>query len=75
MEGLEERKDESEVMLQASVSKLLNGKLSLQSDIEVIHRIGKQTKDKPRPVIMKLKTFEERQDCLKATPRLKGTNY
>ena len=36
--------------------------------------MGKASQQRPRPVIMKLKTCKDRPDCLKFSARVKGTN-
>ena len=74
IEGLAESEGESEEKLQVSVQALLKDKMNITPDIEIIHRIGKASQQRPRPVIMKLKTYKDRQDCLKFSARLKGTN-
>ena len=64
VEGLNEKSDENRETLQASVSRFFQDKLNVRPDIDVIHRIGRQTKEKPRPIIVRFKTFRERQKCL-----------
>ena len=43
-------------------------------EIDVVHRVGRAVSERPRAVIVKLKTFKVRQECLKRSPSLKGTN-
>ena len=74
VEGLNEKSDENRETLQASVSRFFQDKLNVRPDIDVIHRIGRHTKEKPRLIIVQFKTFRERQECLRAAPKLKGTN-
>ena len=74
VEGLPEPNGESKEMLEYTVKKLMKEKLDVEADIEVTHRLGKPSDNKPRSVIVKLKNFRDRQNCLRATPRLKGTN-
>ena len=56
------------------MGKLLKEKLDFSPEIDVVHRMGKQLDNKPRPVIVRLRTFREKQECLKLSPKLKGTN-
>ena len=48
--------------------------MNIVLDIDVVLRMGTPTRDKPRPVIMKLKSSNNRKDCLRYASRLKGSN-
>ena len=74
IEGMAEQSDENSETLQVSVQNLLNDKLDMTPEIDVVHRVGRAVSERPRAVIVKLKTFKVRQECLKRSPRLKGTN-
>ena len=74
VEGLQEESDENNEVLQTSMEKLLKEKLDFTPKIDVVHRMGKQLDNNPRYVIFRLRTFRERQECLKLLPKLKGTN-
>ena len=69
-----EQPDENSETLQVSVQNLLNDKLDMTPEIDFVHRVGRAVSERPRAVIVKLKTFKVRQECLKRSPRLKGTN-
>ena len=76
IEGLPESKNETTDKIQSTLSHLLKDKMNIVPDIDAVHRMGKlpPTRDKLRPVIMKLKSSNNRQDCLKYASRLKGSN-
>ena len=75
VEGLSEAGEETKEQLQSKMEKLLKDKLNIEAEVEYIHRMGDRTsREKPRSVIVKMKNFKTRQDCLKAAPRLKGTS-
>ena len=74
IDGLDEKKEENNEMLQVMVERLFRDNLEMTPDIDIIHRLGKTNNGRPRAVIVKLKTFSERQECLRKAPKLKGTN-
>ena len=74
VEGLPEKENENKEILQASVRELLNKKLDVNPPSDDMHRLGKKAGKKPRPVLIKLKSHGDKQDCIRAAPRLKGTN-
>ena len=53
---------------------LLKDKMNIVPDIDVVLRMGTPTRDKPRPVIMKLKSSNNRKDCQRYASKLKGSN-
>ena len=48
--------------------------MNIVPDDDVVHRMGIPTRDKHRPVIIKLKSYNNRQDCLRYASMLKGSN-
>ena len=79
VDGVPETKEENNEQLQAKIvrinsDKLFKDKLGIEPDIEVIHRIWKSEADRPKSVILKLRSFKDRQDVLNAASRLRGTN-
>ena len=74
VEGLPEKENENKEILQASVRELLNKKLDVNPPTDDMHRLGKKAGKKLRPVLIKLKSHVDKPDCIRAAPRLKGTN-
>ena len=79
VDGVPENKEENNEQLQAKIvrinsDKLFKDKLGIEPDIEVIHRIWKSEADRPKSVILKIRSFKDRQDVLSAASRLCGTN-
>ena len=75
VDGIPERNDENNKQLQASVVNLFKVKLSIDPDIEVVHRIGRTLGDRPRSVMIKLRQYKHRQECLNSASKLRGTKY
>ena len=48
--------------------------ISIDPDIEVVHRIGRTLGDRPRSVMIKLRQYKHRQECLNSASKLRGTN-
>ncbi|XP_029831285.2 uncharacterized protein LOC115316122 [Ixodes scapularis] len=73
--GIPESQNETKSDLeQAVVSEILRDKLDIENaEVERLHRIGKPSTGKPRPVIMKLREFNVKENILKNARRLKGT--
>ena len=74
VDGIPERNDENNEQLQASVANFFKEKLSIDPDIEVVHRIGRTLGDRPRSVMIKLRQYKHRQECLNSASKLRGTN-
>ena len=74
VDGIPERNDENNEKLQASVVNLFKEKLSIDPDIEVVYRIGRKMGDRPRSVMIKLRQYKHRQECLNSASKLRGTN-
>ena len=74
MVRLQEESDENNEIIQTTMVKLLKEKLDISPEIDVVHRMGKQLDNKPTPVIVRLRTFRERQECFKLSLKLKGKN-
>ena len=62
--------DENNEQVQASVVNLFKEKLN----IEVVHRIGRTLGDRLRSVMIKLRQYKHRQECLYSASKLRGTN-
>lgn len=75
--GLEEPNKETYEQLEATVKdNLFHGILGLTvSGIERCHRLGRKTSEKPRPVILKFVDYREKIAVLKASYKLKDTNF
>lgn len=73
--GILETENETTECLETEViNKLIRDKLKVTiSGIERIHRLGKKSEDKTRPVIFKLLDFRDKIKILKNCPKLKGT--
>ena len=55
------------------VQLLFSKNLELTTNI-IVHWVGRITSDPPRPVIVRLKNIKDRYDCLKDSPKFKGTD-
>ena len=69
VDGIPERNDENNEKLQASVVNLFKEKLSIDPDIEVVYRIGRTLGDRPRSVMIKLRQYKHRQECLNSASK------
>jgi hypothetical protein len=50
-------------------------KLQVEVQLDGANRVGSSgTRDRPRPIIVRFRTFTDRQKCMKATSKLKGSN-
>ena len=61
----------------SDIEKLFSEKLDLKPAIDNIHRLGSKFNKRdtrPRSVIVKLTRFQDRQNCLKRSRLLRGTN-
>ena len=76
VEGVTEIENENHERLQYHIQKMFSEKLKVDVSLESVHRIGGGPSDgrKPRALIAKLKTYAERQACLRSAANLKGTN-
>lgn len=72
--GLPELQQENTERLQIHVQNLLREKMNIAPTIDVIHRVGHSALGKSRPVIVRFARHSERQQCLRASAKLKGTN-
>ena len=52
----------------------LNVDKEVSPKISTCHRIGNKTPSRNRPIIVKLSSQDDRNKCLRNTPKLKGTN-
>ena len=80
--GVPERKDETWEECEVAVRKILEEKLGMEeawseSDIEIerAHRVGKFTKDKIRPIVVKFANFKHRSLVFKNKSKLQKSNY
>jgi hypothetical protein len=77
VDGIPEGVNENNENLQVAVRGLFVGKMQVNPDIEHVNRIGSadnRTADRPRPIIVRFKSFTDRQSCLRSATSLKGTN-
>ncbi|CAN7942572.1 unnamed protein product, partial [Ixodes pacificus] len=75
--GIEESGRNDSSTLEARVTKeIIEDRLQLQPvPIERIHRIGKFSPEKPRPVILKLLDFRDKMKILRNCQKLKGSKF
>ena len=77
VDGVMEVDGETTEKLQRDIEKLFSEKLDLKPAIDNIHRLGSKFNKRdtrPRSVIVKLTRFQDRQNCLKRSRLLRGTN-
>ena len=67
VDGVPETKEENNEQLQTKIVNLFKDKLGIEPDIEVIHRIGKSVADRPKSVILKLRSFKRFECSFKAS--------
>ena len=72
-------RNETNEQLHVSVRKLFSERLKVEPNIVSIHRLRprenpEKVPERPRAVLVKLSSFEEKMECVRAAPRLKGTN-
>ncbi|XP_070390986.1 uncharacterized protein [Dermacentor albipictus] len=76
LHGLPEFSDEGNERLSSDIAKWFENKLKMSCpQIERCHRLGRRSRDRPRPVIMKLLDYREKVSVLKSGHRLKETDY
>ena len=76
-DGVMEEDGETTEKLQRDIEKLFSEKLDLKPAIDNIHRLGSKFNKRDtrsRSVIVKLTRFQDRQNCLKRSRLLRGTN-
>ena len=74
-EGIPESNNENYEQSQAKIQSLISEKLDLNIKLESANRIGNRIENnKPRPIIARLSNFSDRQKCLRAAYKLKGSN-
>ena len=73
IEGIPEIPQENLEQTQKKIQSVVVEKLGLNFKITSANRIGNNA-SKPRPIIARFNSFSDRQNCLKATPKLKGTD-
>ena len=77
VDGVMDEDGETAEKLQRDIEKLFSEKLDLKPAIDNIHRLGSKFNkrdSRPRSVIVKLTRFQDRQNCLKRSRLLRGTN-
>ena len=74
LDNFDEPSDESQETLHHRVNRVFKEKLQTNAELEVVHRTGTHVGDRPRSVLIKFKSYRDRQTCFKAAPKLKGTN-
>ena len=73
--GLPEPSGENGEQLEASVKKLMVEKLNIKPNLDTVHRLGTaENRVKPRPVIVRLTSHAQRQECLRSASKLKGSS-
>nr|XP_054927736.1 uncharacterized protein LOC129385283 [Dermacentor andersoni] len=76
LHGLPESSDEDNERLSSDIAKWFEDKLKMSCpQIERCHRLGRPSRDRPRPVIMKLLDYREKVSVLKSGHKLKETDY
>ena len=75
-DGIEKDGSETEEQLTFKIQKILTERLGVTADYDVAHRLGdsRNGRDRPRPVIVRFKSFSDRQACMRASFNLRGTN-
>ena len=79
VDGVSEMRNETNDQLHVSIRKLFSERLKVEPNIVSIHRLRprenpEKVPERPRAVLVKLSSFEEKMECVRAAPRLKGTN-
>ena len=75
IEGVPEGNSENFEQTQVRVESVIAEKLKVNVKIESANRVGSNIgSTKPRPIIARFPNFGERQKCMKAAPKLKGSN-
>lgn len=72
--GIPPLPQENSEKLQAHIQAILREKMNISPTIDVVHRTGQPMPGKPRPVVVRFVKHKDRQDCLKSTPKLKGSD-
>ncbi|XP_072142124.1 uncharacterized protein [Dermacentor andersoni] len=76
LHGLPESSDEDNERLSSDIAKWFEDKLKMSCpQIERCHRLGRPSRDRPRPVIMKPLDYREKVSVLKSGHKLKETDY
>lgn len=76
--GIEDKKEEEWAAAEQKVIAFCSEKLELtttSSQFERVHRLGKFTEGKNRPIIAKLTFYKDKEQILSCARKLKGTTY
>jgi len=73
-EGLDDIPDETFERSQVKIEKLIKDTLMLDIAVNSSQRIGKFDSTRPRTVLVRFSSFGDRQACLRASSKLKGTS-
>lgn len=75
IDGIPEQRNETDEQVYVKVQKILKDKLDVNSDFSVVHRLGKiASQDRPRTVIVKFNSIQDRNKCIRLKHLLKETN-
>ena len=75
IEGVPESQNENYEQTQKKLQDIVTEKLGLELKIEGANRVGSGDGSiKPRPIIARFINYSERQRCIRASPKLKGSN-
>ena len=77
VDGLPESREENDEQLQAKIKRLLAERFQVESNFDVVHRLGSMrdpSNERPRSVIVRFKELPSRQACMRSSAKLKGTN-
>ena len=72
--GIPEQPHETQEQAQVKVMRLLQSKLNTSPDIQVAHRIGKPSASKPRDILAKFRSVNDRDAVHRKRTAMKGTN-
>ena len=72
--GIPAMKDENGERLHVHVCKLLSDTLVINVETESVQRLGREEAGRSRPILVKFRNEADKLSCLKAAPKLKGSN-